>query len=211
MDREAAPFRKLAKRGRLPVRVLVAGMGLDAAKRAAEGVGDAALVISAGFCGALNPALKVGDVLTCALNGDAVAAPALRSESPALPRNGRLLTVPHLVATPHEKRELRDRTAADVVDMEAAAVADVCASRGLSFLAVKAVSDTADTALSPRLVNLLAGGRVSPLKAAAAIIVQPSILWEFQRLARDTKRAAEQLAIALHAVVRSRPSVEPIA
>ncbi len=191
LNREAAPFRKLAKRDRLPVRVLVAGMGRDAARRAAEGVGDAALVISAGFCGALDPALKVGDVIVC---------------SCASPLNGRLISVPALVATPQDKRDLRVRTAADIVDMEAAAVAAVCAARGTPFLAVKAVSDTADTALSPRLATLLAGGRVSFFAAAAAVLRQPSLVGEFRRLAHDTTHAANELATALRAVVHRHPS-----
>jgi len=57
LNREAAPFRRLAKRHRLPVRILVGGVGAKHVD-----IGEASLVISAGFCGALDPKLKVGDV-----------------------------------------------------------------------------------------------------------------------------------------------------
>jgi adenosylhomocysteine nucleosidase len=132
-------------------------------------------VIAAGFCGALVPVLRVGDVVT----------------SP------RILTVDHLVSDPAEKRRLAERHGADAVDMESAAVAEVCAAKGVPFLAVRAVSDTVDTALSPELVRLLSGGRVSVWKALRTIMRRPRLLGEFRRLARDTKLAARNLAEAL--------------
>src|SRR5207248_173173 len=140
------------------------------------------LVVAAGFCGALAPGLRVGDVVT----------------SP------RIVTVDHLVADPAEKQRLVEQTGADAVDMESAAVAEVCAARGVPFLAVRAVSDTVDTALSPELVRLLSGGRVSPWKAAVTLAGKPSLLGEFRRLARDTKRAARNLADALVEVIQKQ-------
>jgi adenosylhomocysteine nucleosidase len=212
LDREAAPFRKLAKQHRLPVRILVSGVGRDAAIRAMESVGDASLVISAGFCGALNPALRIGDIAVCPFSGEAEAlrsgardlASALGSEDSASPLN--LITVDHLVATPDAKRRLRIETGADVVDMEAEHVRAVCVERGIPFLAVKAVSDTADAALSPVLVNLLSASRVSPMRALAAAIRRPALLLEFRRLARATSFAAERLAEKLLEIISKKQS-----
>ncbi len=216
LDREAAPFRAIARRDRLPVRVLVSGVGPGNARRTAEGVGTAGLVISAGFCGALNPALRVGDVGVCTMLYDGEPSGVSRRVCDATLRltplgspypvlnDFTLLTVPQLVATPEEKRLLRERTFADVVDMEAAHVRAACVARDLPFLAVKAVSDAADTALSPRLVRLLAGGRVSPVRAAASLLVQPSLAGEFRRLALDTRLAADRLAHELWEIVTCR-------
>jgi adenosylhomocysteine nucleosidase len=180
LEREAAPFRRLAGRG---VTIRVSGVGRDRARAAAEvalrSTPVPRLVIAAGFCGALAPGLRVGDVVT----------------SP------RIVTVDHLVANPTEKRQLAERTGAYAVDMESAAVEQVCAARGVPFLAVRAVSDTADTALSPELVRLLSGGRVSPWRAAVALASKPSLLGEFRRLARDSKLAARNLAAALVEVI----------
>ena len=151
LEREAAPFRRAA-RGLRHVRARVSGVGRRRARLLAEQVlrelPAPRLVIAAGFCGALVPELRVGDVVT----------------SP------RIVTVDHLVSNPAAKRRLGEEHDADVVDMESAGVAEVCAGRGVPFFAVRAVSDTVDTALSPALVQLLAGGHVSPLKAAAALI-----------------------------------------
>jgi adenosylhomocysteine nucleosidase len=109
----------------------------------------------------------------------------------------RILTTDRLISDPIEKKRLGERHQADVVDMESAAVAEVCARAGIPFLAVRAVSDTVETRLSSELVNLLSGGRVSSWKAAAAILRRPRLLGEFLRLARDTRRASQNLATVL--------------
>lgn len=132
-------------------------------------------VIAAGYCGALVPELNVGDVV----------------ESP------HILTAERLIGDPAKKALLAAETGARAVDMESAAIAEVCAERGLPFTAIRAVSDTRDTALSPQLVRLLSGGEISIAKACFALLRKPSLLREFLRLRRDTKLASENLAAAL--------------
>jgi adenosylhomocysteine nucleosidase len=146
-------------------------------------------VIAAGFCGALVPALQVGDIV----------------------RSPRILTVAHLVTEPQEKRKLAELHKADAVDMESAAIAEVCVAKCVSFIAIRAVSDTVDTALSPELVRLLSGGNVSVWKAIRALVRKPSLLGEFRRLARDTRLAAKNLAEALMKLIgESRPTPNAI-
>jgi adenosylhomocysteine nucleosidase len=173
LEREAAPFRR---RG-LPVHIRVSGIGQENAQNAAQ-IAIFELkpsrVIAAGFCGALDPSLKVGDVVM-----------------------SQILTVDRLVGDPVEKARYFAQTRIRVVDMESAAIAKVCAERGIPFTAVRAVSDTSDTALSPELVQLLSGGEVSIRRAILALLRRPSLLKEFLRLSRDTKLAADQLATAL--------------
>ena len=182
LEREAAPFRKAART--LPhVSIHVSGVGRGAAREAAKRLLGArpSLVIAAGFCGALKPSLNIGDVVM----------------SP------HILTVDHLVTDPAEKCRLGEFH--DAVDMESSAVEAVCAANGVRFLAVRAVSDTADTALSPELVRLLSGGNVSVRKACAALVRRPKLLGEFLRLGRDTKLAARNLADALVQVINAQP------
>lgn len=174
LEREAAPFR----RRRWPVRIRVSGIGRGNARLAIEQAlreSEPSRVIAAGFCGALVPELKVGDIVT----------------SPYI------LTVDHLVWDPKEKAKLAEEHSARAVDMESAAIAEVCAERGIPFTAVRAVSDASDTALSPDLVRLLSGGEVSIWKAIRALLRRPSLLREFLRLRRDTNLAASRLADAL--------------
>lgn len=178
MNREAAPL--LA---RIPVPwhhavVDITGIGRDAARRSIlkllERV-QPGRVIAAGFCGALVPGLKVGDIV----------------ESP------HICTSDRLIGDPVEKARLAAETGARAVDMESSAIAEVCAERGLPFTAVRAVSDTVDTALSPDLVRLLNGGNVSIPKACFALLKKPTLLREFLQLRRHTNLAAERLAQAL--------------
>ena len=181
LEREASPFRRLVCNS-TNIQIHVSGIGRDRARRCVELVlatSPPLLIIAAGFCGALNPTLQVGDI---------VMPP-------------RLLTVDHLVCDPAEKRRLARE--ADAVDMESAAIAEVCASKGIEFLAVRAVSDTSDTALSPELEHLLSGGTVSIWKACRALLGKPTLLPEFLRLGRDTKLAAQKLSEALVKVIGS--------
>jgi adenosylhomocysteine nucleosidase len=185
LEREAAPCRRLARR--LPqIRIHVTGVGRARARDATElllrNPPLPGLVIAAGFCGALVPHLKIGDVVT-----------------------SRILTVDRLVFDPGEKRRLATAHDAIAVDMESAAVEEVCIAKSAAFRAVRAVSDTADTALSPELVRLLSGGNVSIWKAVKALARRPALLGEFRRLARDTRLAARSLADALMAELTQRP------
>jgi adenosylhomocysteine nucleosidase len=185
LEREAAPFRRLT-RGLPQVRIHITGVGRRHAGAAAErllhGQPMPQIVIAAGFCGALAPHLRVGDVVS-----------------------SRILTIDRLVSDPAEKLRLAEEFDADAVDMESAAIAEVCAAKRVEFRSVRAVSDTADTALSPELVRLLSGGNVSIWKAMKALARRPALLSEFRRLARDTRLAARNLADALMTVLSLPP------
>lgn len=181
-----------------------AGVGAKAArstlKRLLAKFQQIELVIAAGYCGALMPGIPVG---TVALPADVIDEQGGTWPcSGNLPgTRGRLLTASRLIGVPAEKLALGGRFGAEFVDMESAAIAEVCAARGLRFSAVRAVSDSCDTALSPRLVTLLSGGGVSFWKVMSALIRRPGMLKEFLRLNRDTKLAAGNLAEALAQII----------
>ena len=186
LEREAVPFRRLT-RDSPEVRILVSGVGGHRARISADVVireFSPRLLIAAGFCGALIPTLRVGDIVTWP----------------------RIVTVDYLVSDPAEKRRLAELHSADAVDMESAAIAEVCTERSIPFAVIRAVSDTSDTALSPDLVKLLSGGNVSIWRACRALVRKPSLLREFLRLRRDTKLAALKLAEALVKVIDSGPA-----
>jgi adenosylhomocysteine nucleosidase len=163
------------------------------------------LVLSAGFGGALDGRLRVGDLVLATEVVDAEGRCRPTTWPGALPagvgrptlHRGRLLTAPGLLADPGEKRALGERHRALAVDMESAAVAERCTREGVPFGCLRAVSDDIHTALSPRLVSLLAGGRVAPLRLFAGLVRSPGLAGELWRLARDTHLAAERLAVAL--------------
>jgi adenosylhomocysteine nucleosidase len=162
------------------------------------------VVLSAGFCGALQPDLQVGDIILANeladLDGNRWPTTwpgGLSGEwRPPLHR-GRLLTVSQLASGSEEKRRLGKQYQAMGVDMESAVVARLCSQQGVPFGCVRAVSDTVQTALSARLVSLLTDGRISWLRLAGNVAASPRLLGEMMRLARDTRLAARQLGAAL--------------
>jgi adenosylhomocysteine nucleosidase len=195
--------------GDVRVLVLETGVGPARAEAALEWLRRGLVyrprfILSAGFSGALQPGIRVGDVVLATevadLQGD--CWPATWPDYGGSLNQGRLLTVPQLLGDPAEKSRLGQQFGAVAVDMETATVARVCSRHGIPFGCVRAISDDLHTALSPRLVSLLAGGRVSPLRVLAAVTAHPRLLGQFWRLARQTRVAARQLGTALDSLLR---------
>ena len=120
------------------------GRAAVAGTLAALAAGRYRAVVSTGFAGGLDPALRVGD----AFLADSVlcAGQTYRTHLPkGLPprtRRGSLVTVDEVAGTVRSKRRLA-RLGADAVDMEAGSVAAVAADQGLPFYCVRAISDHA--------------------------------------------------------------------
>lgn len=133
-------------------------------------------VVSTGFCGALDPELKVGDIVTSE-NGDGIW-----SED-------------RVAVSVEEKRQLRERTGSRVVEMEYAAVAAKAAEWGVSCRAIRVVSDTAQEDL-PLDFNRYRDddGRFQLTRIAVAGLMRPfSALPELMRLDRQSRIASEKL------------------
>lgn len=198
----------------LTVLVLRTGVGEKAARLAAEWLvggpihGNVPyrpkLVLSAGFSGALTEEFSTGDLIlaTEVLDPEGQRWPAtwpgeLTGEwRPPLHRRP-ICTAPRLIGTPEEKRALGRQSGAVAVDMEAAAIARLCAGRDIPFGCVRVILDDLKTPLSPRLLALINDGRVSPLRLLAGVARSPGLARELWHLARLSRFAARQLALAL--------------
>ena len=186
------------------VAVVLAGAGRARAQRGAEILLDGhrpRWIISAGFAGALDPALRRNDLVLASevvnLEGRRYAIDLAVPEGQGL-RTGRLLTVDEIVRTAAEKAELRRAHGADVVDMETSAVAALCAERGVRFLSARAVSDEAGTDLPPEVLAIL--GRSGGLRlgaAVGAIWKRPASVKDLLALRTHANQAAEALATFL--------------
>ncbi len=162
-------------------------------------------VLSAGFAAGLQAGGRVGDVIlaTEVVDAEGTAWPATWPGEltdgewrPPLHR-GRVATATGLLTKPEDKQALGRRHGALAADMESAVLARACRRHGIPFGCVRAISDDAATPLSPRLAGLLTGGRVAPTRVLAAVAGSPRLLGELWRLARATRRAGEQLGMAL--------------
>ncbi len=198
----------------LSVLVLEAGIGPERAGRAIDwALGGPVLeqvpyrpqlVLSAGFCGGLREGLAVGDVVlaTEVLEEDGRAWPCTwPGELPPGPwqpplHRGRVVSVGHLVATAPKKAALAARHDALAVDMESAVLARACAARGVPFGCVRAVSDDSHAPLTAELAQVVGSG-LRPGRLLTAVTRSPGLVRDFWTLARHTRRAAGQLALAL--------------
>ncbi len=188
------------------VAMIVTGMGREAARRGAQLLIDGhrpRWIVSAGFGGALNPALARFDLVLATevldLEGNRFAIDLAMperagGEGPRL-ETGRLLTVDKIVRTASEKADLRGRFAADVVDMETSAVAALCSERSLRFLSIRIISDDAETDLPPEVAEMMTrSGSYRVGAAMRAIWRRPSSLKDFWGLYEHAQQAAYRLA-----------------
>ena len=133
---------------------------------------DVDLILSVGFCGALDPALRVGDIVDA----------------------GKVFTADRVAVTAAEKRALRQQTGAAAVEMEATAVEAKAREWGTAFRCVKVVSDTAAKDLPLDFNKYRDGdGRFSRARIAFAALRHPPALAGLMRLDRDCRRAADRL------------------
>ena len=148
-------------------------------KKAVDGI------VSTGFCGALDPALRVGDIV---VSGDTV-----RSPRPFV--RGEILSVDRVAVTAEEKRELRTRTGAAAVEMESAAVEAKAREWGVPFRCVKVVSESAaqDMPLDFNQYRDSAGRFSLPRIALAAVLHPFTVMPALRELDRNCRAAAERL------------------
>lgn len=149
---------------------------------------DVSGIVSTGFCGALDPALRVGDIV---IDG----AFTLPREAGPTSRVSKILSLDRVAVTSREKLALHQKTGAAAVEMEAAAVSRKAAEWGVPFYSIRAVSDTAGEDM-PLDFNLYrdAQGRFSRSRIARAALARPfAAIPALLRLNRHCQMAAESL------------------
>jgi len=157
-------------------------------------------VVSAGFSGALQPGLQLGDIVVATATSDPNGGVLeIDLQMPADPAQGlhvgRLLTIDHVARSIAEKTALGADTGALAVDMETHALAQVCRELRVPFLAVRVISDDLTSELPPEAEGLLGGTGVVRLGAAAAALwKRPAALGELWQLREAGNLAAGRLA-----------------
>jgi adenosylhomocysteine nucleosidase len=174
-------------------------------------------VISAGFAGGLDPAVRRHDLLVADALVD-VAGATQQLELP-LPRDwfatekrlhlGRLLTGDRVVRLPEDKRTLGRTHQALAVDMETCAVAEVCRDRHSPFLAVRVITDAVDDTLPPDLEHLLRQKSTAGRWGAAlgTLIGRPESIKDLYQLQQNALQATDRLAEFLGRVIER--AIEP--
>jgi adenosylhomocysteine nucleosidase len=190
----------------------VSGVGFAAATRAAEALVRArvAALASWGMAGGLDPTLRAGRIFLPSevISADGMGLPtarpwrerlatALAAQQPL--ELGRLLSSSHAIAAVAEKGALFQATGALAVDMESLAVAQIAATHGLPFIAVRVIVDTAHDALPRAVVEASRTGRVQTWRLIGALALAPAEFATVIRLAHQYRMASRSLVTAAHA------------
>lgn len=172
--------------------VVCGGVGAQPARRATEAVialYQPKLIVSLGYCGALDDTLKVGELFTPHRVVDARDG----SSAVAVQGKGTLVSFSE-IASPAQKAQLGRSYAAQAVDMEAAAVGRGAETRNLPFIAVKAVSDAAGAKLPAIARFLRPDGTMRTAAFALSCLLQPWLWPGLFRLQQGSSRATRTLA-----------------
>jgi hypothetical protein len=137
-------------------------------------------LVNIGFCGALDPKLRIGDIVA----GDWWLQP--RTSKPFTA--GRIASIDHIAQTAEEKKRLR-ATGAIVVEMEAAGL------EKLPCYCIKSVSDLADESFANDLNSVLQpDGRLNVARLLMYACLRPfSRIPELKRLQQRAEIASNNL------------------
>ncbi len=185
----------------------VSGMGGALAAIAARSLADAgaARLLSFGMAGGLDPKLIAGTVVlpteVISLSGTRFATSAQWREELSLavavarpPVGGALLSGATPVAAVADKAALFRETGAVAVDMESFGVAEVAAARGLPFMAVRVIVDTAGDVLPRAVVAASQAGQVNMRQLLGSLALAPQELIAVIRLAQRYRAALRSLS-----------------
>lgn len=174
------------------------GIGAQAARRACEAIiflYEPSLVISAGFAGALQPAIEPGSAFTPRTVIDAQDG----SRTDVGSGTGTLVSVGSMVG--HEQKMTMAKSyGAQAADMEAAAVARGAEARNVPFRAIKAISDGVDSDLPPIDRFIGHDGQLHTAKLVAYVAVRPWLWGAIWKLARDSSHASNTLCRLLQSI-----------
>lgn len=202
---EAAPFLKVAKENP-DVSVLVTGMGRKNSERALlQSLPKSlpTLVLTCGFAGALDPGLKIGDVVFDADEASRIAP--LLEDAGAKP--AKFYCAPRVATTAAEKTALRKSTGADVVEMESGVIREICRQKNLPSATIRVISDAAHDDLPLDFNTLMTDeDAISFPKLAVALMKSPGKILQLMQLQRHTRFAAQELAQVLEKLLSGRGS-----
>lgn len=194
------------------------GMGLDNAARAAEAIvkhDRPDLLISAGFCGAVQAGLQVGDVVVAKqivishesgfeeipvrLSGSGLSFVAREAAVGERVVGGVFVTTSSIVSKSSLAGRVPGHYRHPVVEMESGAIAIIAVERSIPLLAIRAVSDDAGEEFGFTLDEFCDADmrRIRFHKVFLTIMRKPRIIPQLVRLSFSSRTAARNLTGAL--------------
>lgn len=149
------------------------GPGAGFAAAAVRAAQSEAAIVSTGYCGALAPSFRPGDVFVAS---DVNGIPCERPGTSRPYRTGSLASLDHVVTTVAEKLQLYsgDGCGPVAVDMESCVLAAAALERGVPFYSIRAVLDPAEEGFTLDFNRLRdREGRFSRPRIVAAALARP--------------------------------------
>lgn len=155
---------------------------------------SASFILSSGLAGALDPSLKVGDVVIATeISADPQRGRGFsRLLVGAVPgsHTGRIIGSDVPLATAADKAALLAQTGALAVDMESHVAARVAERHGLPFAVLRVISDMADTTLpAAALAGMRPDGGIAIGAILASLARSPGQIPALIRTGRDAEKA----------------------
>jgi adenosylhomocysteine nucleosidase len=178
-------------------------------------------IISLGFAGALAPELRIGDVVVCSALLCAPGTEQKEEKLESLAPDANLLslasqgagdgatrfclgsgvTVLELDSNRQKMRELSETFQAHIVDMESYWIAKIAATQQIPFIAIRSISDNAQSSVQPFDQILASDGRLLWKKAVLCFLSHPQYLTNVFTLFRNTRPAKRNLAAVVGQLV----------
>ena len=163
-------------------------------------------LISAGFAGALEQELRVGDLVLA----ENFSSPELR-QSPALdlPADGvflgKLLTISEIIDSPLERSRLSAKTGAVAADMESEFIAEACAKNETPMLSIRSISDTPSEPFPapPNVLFDLQKQKTDFTRLVLYLVTHPGAISRLNAFRRRIAGARRGLTIALERILRA--------
>jgi adenosylhomocysteine nucleosidase len=189
---------------------IVTGMGTKLAREGVERLLDAMTVervVVVGITGALENTTPIGTLVSPATVVDSATGAEHRPESlDGRPQYGVMWTGDVLLTEADALADLRAKGVVSL-DMETAAIADVCERRGVPWSVFRAISDRAsDGSVDEEIFRLSnQDGTPNPTAVAKYFAKHPGRIPTMAKLAKGAKRATEVAADAAIAAIRGLP------
>lgn len=179
----------------------VAGERSSVALKRMIGKSRPEIVVSAGFSGALQPGLALGDIVIGENFSDPQILRPLRGRTDY--RIGQIVTVPDILETAAAKKNRGDGSGALAADLESAHIFRICSEAGIPMLSVRTISDVLEQDMPVPGSVLISPetGKSDPAAIFRHLFRHPGKAAQFAQLISGARVAQQSLAKALGSII----------
>lgn len=168
-------------------------------------------LISTGFAGGLSESLRAGVAIAAGEVKELRTGKCFRADIPAFIQERFpvlcCLSVDRLYLSDAKEALARELPQADFIDMESAAVAEVCSARRIPYLVIRAVSDPVGFKFPSKEFVQDSWRRIPILKWALSLLVKPSDFFRTLAFQHNLGLSRKNIAAGINAVLKGLPGI----